>query len=437
MITRRQALRSSLFGASCVALRTLATGLPAALLLEPRKALADAPAACVAKDKAQFVIFATSGQGDAINANVPGTYEDKGIYHSPDPELAAASMSLGGQQYTAALPWTKLPQVVLDRLTFWHLMTNNPIHPKEPDVLKLMGATNAGEMLPSILARRLAPCLGTIQAQPISLGATTPSEGLTYGGQALPIIPALALKATLTNSAGPLTNLQALRDDTLNKLYGIYKNGATTAQRQYIDSLVTSQAQVRNIRQDLLNQLATITDNSINSQITAAITLIQMKVTPVIAVHIPFSGDNHRDVELADERAQTISGVAAIGALMAQLKTAGLTDQVTVMSLNVFGRTLGVADSADGRSHNPNHQVSFTIGRSFKAGVIGGVGPVDKDYGALPIDSKSGKGSKSGDITAEGTLASYGQTMLAAMGVAAPEISKDIAKGTVISAALA
>jgi len=269
------------------------------------------------------------------------------------------------------------------------------------------------------------------------LGATTPSEGLTYGGQALPIIPALALKATLTNSAGPLTNLQALRDDTLNKLYGIYKNGATTAQRQYIDSLVTSQAQVRNIRQDLLNQLATITDNSINSQITAAITLIQMKVTPVIAVHIPFSGDNHRDVELADERAQTISGVAAIGALMAQLKTAGLTDQVTVMSLNVFGRTLGVADSADGRSHNPNHQVSFTIGRSFKAGVIGGVGPVDKDYGALPIDSKSGKGSKSGDITAEGTLASYGQTMLAAMGVAAPEISKDIAKGTVISAALA
>ncbi len=438
MITRRQALRSSLFGASYLGLRTLATGLPAALLLDPRKALADLPvAACTAKDKAQFVIFATSGQGDAMNANVPGTYEDKGIYHSSAPELAAASMTLGGQKYTAALPWTQLPQDVLDRLTFWHLMTNNPIHPKEPDVLKLMGATNAGEMLPSILAKRLAPCLGTIQSQPISLGATTPSEGLTFAGQALPIMPALALKATLTNPAGPLTNLQPLRDETLNKLYGIYKNGATTAQRQYIDSLVTSQAQVRNIRQDLLNQLAAITDNSIGSQITAAVTLIQMKVTPVIAVHVPFSGDNHRDLELASERAQTVSGVAAIGALMTQLKAAGLTDQVTVMSLNVFGRTLSVADSADGRSHNPNHQVSFTIGKAFKPGVIGGVGPVDKDYGALPIDAKTGKASKSGDITAEGTLASYGQTMLAAMGIAQPEITKDITKGTVIAGALA
>jgi Protein of unknown function (DUF1501) len=435
MLTRRQALRTTLFGAATVGLRTLATGLPAALLLDPRRALAEAPAACAAKDKAQFVIFATSGQGDALNANVPGTYEDKGIYHSPDPLLAPGRLTLGGQSFTAAQPWTKLPQDVLDRLTFWHLMTNNPIHPKEPDVLELMGATNGGEMLPSLLARRLAPCLGTIQAQPISLGATTPSEGLTYGGQALPILPALALKATLTNPAGPLTNLQSLRDRTLDDLYGIYKGSATPAQRRYIDSLVTSQAQVRNIRQDLLEQLASIADNSITSQIQAAVTLVQMKVTPVIAVHIPFSGDNHRDVELANEREQTITGVAAIGTLMASLKAAGLTDQVTVMSLNVFGRTLG-ADSADGRSHNPNHQVSFTIGKGFKAGVVGGVGKVDKDYGALPIDSKTGRASASGDVSAEDTLASFGRTMLAAVGVAPADVARDVTKGKILTSAL-
>ena len=29
-----------------------------------------------------------------------------------------------------------------------------------------MGTTDAGEMLPSLLARYLAPCLGTIQTQP-------------------------------------------------------------------------------------------------------------------------------------------------------------------------------------------------------------------------------------------------------------------------------
>ncbi len=55
-------------------------------------------------------------------------------------------------------------------------MTNTPVHPKEPEVLELMGATQAGEMFPSMLAKPLAPCLGTIQPQPISVGATTPSE---------------------------------------------------------------------------------------------------------------------------------------------------------------------------------------------------------------------------------------------------------------------
>ncbi len=436
MLTRRQALRGALLGAGYIGLRSLATGLPAALLLDPRKALADVPACGVAAGKPQFVIFATSGNGDALNANVPGTYEDSKIYHPKDPLMAATALSLGGQKTTAAMPWSKLPQSVLDRTTFWHLMTNTPVHPKEPDVLSLMGTTSAGEMLPSILAKHLAPCLGTIQSQPISLGASSPSEGLTFGGQALPIIPALALKATLTNPAGPLTNLQPLRDQTLNQLYGIYKNEANAAQKQYIDRLVTSQAQVRNIKQDLLNQLTQITDNSISSQIKAAVALIQMKVTPVIAIHIPFSGDNHRDIALANETAETVSGVQAIADLMALLASTGLSDQVSLMSLNVFGRTLN-ASNIDGRSHNPNHQVSFTIGKPFKAGIIGGVAPVAGDYGALPIDSKSGKGSPSGDVKTTDTLASYGRTMLAAVGVPQAAASYEISSGTVIASALA
>ena len=437
MFTRRQALRSSLLGAGYVGLRALATGLPPALLLNPRKALADATSACASQAAAQFVVFSTCGSGDAMNANVPGTYEDANIGHSTDAGMAASPMMMGGKSYTAALPWTQLPQDVLDRLTFWHLMTDNPIHPKEPDVLKLMGATNAGEMLPSLLAKRLAPCLGTIQSQPISLGATNPSEALTFGGQALPAIPALALKATLTNPAGQMTNLQALRDKTLNDLYGIYKNGATKAQQQYIDSLVTSQQQVRSIRQDQLEALAAITDNSITSQVLAAVTLIQMKVTPVLSVHIPFSGDNHRDIALADETAQTISGVAAIGQLMAQLKTAGLSDQVSVMSLNVFGRTMLKSATTDGRNHNPNHQVSFTIGKQFKPGVIGAVAPLAGDYGCTPIDSKTGAGSASGDIKAVDTLPSWGRTMLKSFGIADADIASDVVRGTVIQSALA
>jgi len=436
MITRRHAILSTLFGTGLVGLRALATGLPASFLLNPRRALADNPVPpCPVMDKAQFIIFNTSGAGDPINASAPGTYDDPMIVHSADPAMAPTSLTLAGHTTLAAAPWATLPQNVLDRTCFWHLMTNTPVHPKEPDVLQLMGAAYAGEMLPSILAKQLAPCLGTLQSQPISLGATSPAEGLTYGGAALPIIPALALKSTLTSAPGPLTNLQPLRDQTLNQLYDLYKNGATPAQRAYIDSLVNSQRQVRGINQDLLNALTSIKDNTASSQVLAAITLIQMKVTPVIAIHIPFGGDNHRDVALATESAQTVSGVATIAALMQGLAAAGLSDSVSFMSLNVFGRTIGPGNT-DGRQHNENHQVSITIGKPFKGGVIGGVGPVQKDYGALAIDSKTGAGSPSGDIAPLETLSSFGRTMLAAVGVDPAVIASQITAGRVIAPAL-
>jgi len=436
MITRRQTLMSALFGAGYVGLRALATGLPASFLLNPRRALADIGATCAAKDKAQYVILATSGNGDPINANVPGTYDDPNISHSLDPAMKKTALTVGGAQTYAAAPWATLPQSVLDRTAFFHLMTNTPVHPKEPDVLKLMGATYQSEMLPSILAKQLAPCLGTVQAQPITIGATSPSEGLVFGGQALPIIPPLSLKSTLASPAGPLTNLQALRDQTLQQLSDLYRNGASQSQRAYLDSLITSQKQVRNINQSLLDALSSITDNTIDSQITAALTLVQMKVTPVVAIHIPFGGDNHHDAALATETAQTVSGVAAIGSLMSQLGSLGLADQVSFLSLNVFGRTLGPANT-DGRQHNGNHQVSIAIGKPWKGGVIGGIAPVAGDYGALNIDSKSGRGVAGGDIAAVDTLASFGKTALAAVGVDSATIATAITSGQVIAGALA
>jgi hypothetical protein len=244
------------------------------------------------------------------------------------------------------------------------------------------------------------------------------------------------LKSTLTSAAGPLTNLQPLRDETLSQLYDLYKNGATAAQRAYIDSMVTSQRQVRGIKQDLLDALTSIKDNTAASQVLAAVTLIQMKVTPVISIHIPFGGDNHRDVGLATETAQTVSGVATIGALMQQLAAAGLADSVTFMTLNVFGRTIGPGNT-DGRQHNQNHQVSITIGKPFRAGVVGAVVPVQNDYGAVAIDSKTGLGASSGDIAAFNTLPSFGRTMLASVGVDAQTIGTEITAGKVITGALA
>jgi len=131
---------------------------------------------------------------------------------------------------------------------------------------------------------------------------------------------------------------------------------------------------------------------------------------------------------------------ATLGLLQAgqakQLAAAGLSDQVTLMSLNVFGRTIGPGNT-DGRQHNPNHQVSITIGKPFKGGIIGGVAPLGTDYGALAIDSKSGAASASGDVSALNSLAAFGQTMLAAVGVSPAIISSEVATGAVVTGALA
>jgi hypothetical protein len=491
MISRRDALLSTLFGAGWVGLRALATGIPASFFLNPRAALASTPT----NKLAQYVIFQTSGNGDPINANVPGTYNDangsqgtSGIYHSPDPSMAPTSLKVGSWSGLAALPWAQpyqavptigtipllgsIPggtpaaqwQTVLNQTTFWHIATTTPVHPKEPDVLKMMDQTTSDEMLVSILSKQLQPQLNTIQAQPIALGATSPSESLVYGGQAQPLIPPTALKATLTSPTGPLSGLQKVRDQTMNLIYQAYYKNGTPAQQAYIDSLTLSQTQARNISQSLLSTLDAITDNLVVSQVIAAIALIKMNVTPVLTIHIPFGGDNHRDTALAAETKQTtgvgntgtgysattgLTGVPAIAWLMNQLYANNLQNQVTFMSLNVFGRTLATSTGCStGRQHNPNHHVAITIGSGFKGGVVGGVAPMTSsggsctegastcDYGAVSLDSTTGAGSSGGDVSPATSLPSWGQTMMAAVGIDSGTIASSITTGKVITGAL-
>ena len=434
IIQRRKLLMSTLFGASYIGLRALATGIPAAVLMRGRRALADT-STCPDASKAQYVIMSTSGGGDPINANVPGMYLDAGIIHpSPmDHSMDPMPVTVGGAQWMAAAPWASLG-ATLQRTSFFHIMTNTPVHPKEPEVLRLLGASQPAEMLPSLLAKQLQPCLGTLQAQPISLGASSPSEGLTFGGQALPIIPPLALKTTLAAPAGPLAMLTSLRDDTLSQLDGVYRNSATKAQRAYLDSVVLSQTQLRGINDQLLSTLNMIADNSVDSQIKAALALIQMNVTPVVAIHIPFGGDNHNDGALAKETSDTIAGVASINSLMTDLAGISYQDKVSFMTLNVFGRTL--AGAQNGRQHNPNHHVSVCIGKPFKSAVIGGVGVVAKDYGCVPFNSASGAITGMTDIQPPDSLASFGKTTLAAVGIDSGFIETNIPSGKVISGAL-
>ncbi|HTR54651.1 MAG TPA: hypothetical protein VMJ10_28360 [Kofleriaceae bacterium] len=433
-ISRRNLLATTLFGAGYAGLRALATGLPLSVFVKgARRAFADG-SACADSSKAQYFILSTSAAGDPINANCPGAYGVSGVYNCQDPTMKPLPMSLGSVQTTAATPWTLLPTSVTSRMSVWHIMTNTPVHPKEGDVLRLSGATQANEMLPSLLAKQLAPCLNTVQTQPITVGANSPSEALSFDGAPLPILPPLALQAMLTAPQSPLTNLTGLRDQTLSKLDDLYRSSATPAQSKYLDSLITSQQQVRNINQSLLDLLSSIQDNTVTSQITAAMALFQMNVTPVVAINIPFGGDNHHDTGLANEAAGNVSGVATIGQVIAAIPST-LADKVTFMSLNVFGRTLG-SSSVNGRQHNPNHQVSITIGSQFNAGIVGGIGPVQNDFGCLDIDSTSGLGQTGADIAAIDSLASYGKTLLASVGVTSSTYDTLIPNGKVVQAAL-
>ena len=446
-LSRRQTLLTALFGTGYVGLRALATGLPVAFLLNPRKALASGmcEAGVPAQGTPQFVIMSTSGAGDPINANCPGSYVS-GVVHPQQMGFAASganaapSLMINGTSYQAAAPWGALSSVggvnMLDRTLFFHMATDTPIHPAEPQVLALNGVAQ-NEMLPSLLAKAVSGNLCTVQPQPVSVGAAGPTEALSYSGSTLPIIPPTALQDTLLNPKTPMTALQPIRDATMNSIYSIYKNVATTPQQQYIDQLVTSQQQVRTLNQQVLQNLAVLDPDPVKAQIQAAVTLIQLNVSPVISIHVPFGGDNHGDPNLASEVSQTTSGVGYIAYLLAQLQSnmgangVSLQDQVMFMSLNVFGRTL--LGDGNGRGHNGNHHVGVVIDKPFKGGVIGGCVPVSNalgnDYGATPIVTTGGT------VAATDTLSAYGMTLLQAVGGDSTVIQSTT--GRVITGALA
>lgn len=427
--TRREAILAALFGAGSIGLRAVATGLPASILLNPRRSLADA---CTSRERAQFVIWATSGSGDPSNANVPGTYEDQGIAHSLDPLMAPTAMSLGGRSYMAAKPWASLPQSVLDRTCFFHHTTLTNSHANESKVLKLMGGIKRQEMLISLMAQQLRPCLDTVQVEPASISG----EFITFGGRVLPALTPTGLRDVFISPKGALTTLQKLRDGDLDRIYTALKASGNPTQLTYLDRMVTSQRELRNISDSLLGSLAGITANDLNGQITAAVALIQMGVTPASVIQMPFGGDNHSDANLARETAQHVSSIAAIGTLQQKLQAAGLQDRVTFVLMNVFGRTLN-RPTRMGRDHLGSHHCTVIIGKGVRGSVIGGVVKSGSDYAATAIDSRTGQPGASADIRFEETLGAVGKTIGAAVGVSADVLNDQITTGKIVQPALA
>jgi hypothetical protein len=306
----------------------------------------------------------------------------------------------------------------------------------------LLGQTANNEMVPSIYAKHLFQCLGTVQAEPVAVGTSGNAlEMISFSGRTLPTISPTQLKQLLTGSAtDPVVKLRAMRDTTLNQLNAIFKADGTPEQKTFLDAMASSQQQVRELSQSLSTTLASITTNDVHGQALAAAALIAAKVAPVITLHIPFGGDNHSDQDLATESAQHVTGVQGIQAVMDALSMLQLTDKVTFATLNVFGRNLNSiskTESRAGRDHYGNHSVMMMTGKNIKPSVIGGI--TGTALQASPIDSATGLASASGDIPAAQTHVAAARTLGVALGIPTATLNSafiSTAGGKAVNAAL-
>jgi len=430
LLARRDALLTSLFGAGHVGLRALATGLPAWFIANPRSATAAAlDCAIMAKEKLQYLVVSCSSQGDPLNCNVPGTYEAPAIIHPTQATMAPTMVNLGGKAYGAALPWAgtdvggALAPATLARTAFFHHTTRTTTHGDQPKVMKLLGGVTGGDMVVSAYAKHLSGCFGTVQAEPVAVGARgNASELVSYSGRTLPSISPTQLKQLLAgNRTDPLVRIRTLRDQALDQLNTMFKTDGTSVQKQFLDAMALSQVQVRKLVEQLATTLNAINSDDARGQGLAAAALISANVTPVVTMHIGFGGDNHTDTDLAAEAAQHVTGVQAIQQVQDALGMLGLTDKVTFATINVFGRNLnGIAktDGRTGRDHYGNHAVTVMIGKNVKPGVYGGVTTGSgAAYLASAIDSATGAPNPAGDIPVAQTHVAAVRTLGVALGI--------------------
>jgi uncharacterized protein (DUF1501 family) len=432
--------RGMLGGMAAVAgsfmMRSLATGIPAKVLLDPLSASAeDLPAG-------KMLIVASSRDGDPINANVPGTYGFADLYHPPAASMAETPMMLSGTPTSAAKPWADLPQNILDRTVFFHHATYTPVHGEMARVQRMMDATEKNDMMISLLARELAADLGSVQSDPVSLGASG-GELLSSSGRLLGNVAPLSVRAALGGVEGPLKDLTAMRDVQIDRIYNIYREHGTPSQRTLLDAWVRSRDEVRSISQDLISRLDDVDGNDQANQVKTAVVLCAMNITPVVSISLDFGRDNHTDNNFVTETASHLAAVPELQNLMEeldQLKVDGhLQHDVIVASLNVFGRTLK-KKGLTGRDHNSGHHCMVMMGTGLKGGIIGGVelNGSGSEYIAQSIDSATGAAAGGGgDIVFEESLASAGKTLGHAMGVSSDRLDELLPPGKIVHAALA
>jgi Protein of unknown function (DUF1501) len=443
-MTRRNVLRGALLAGGGLALRSIATGLSTSFL-------ATGTAVAEPTTTPTFLLLATASEGDPLNIGAPGSLVDSHLrskYDAEHPaEVRSANVSLGGSSWAAAAPWAALPAALRARLAFVHHRTNAETHPEHQKVLRvfdtLRGATGNGvEMLPSAIAAELAAGLGTLQREPMVLG----QERVTFEARLVEQLSPVELKSLLGGAPGPLANFGALRDRTLDAIYADLKARGTRAQKAYLDRAATSHAQAAALGDQLAADLQVIPVNDGTTivpgldadypvepieQILAAISLFKYKVAPVVTIHLPFGGDNHKDTGYAAETLELQGGVSMIKLVWDKLSAAGLADQTTFATLNTFGRTF---EGVDGRAHNSGHHVMAMFGPKVRGGVAGGPKRGTRDWVASEFSSTTGA-TTGADVPEDKTFAAAARTLMRATGVPADRVEVRL-PGTTVSAVL-
>jgi uncharacterized protein (DUF1501 family) len=427
---RRGALAALAGASGGLVLQSLATGIPASVLLNPLSAKAgDVPTG-------KTLILSTSSQGDPVNANIPGTYDVPGteIFHSQDPLMAKTSLTLSGKATSAAKPWAQLGADILERTVFFHHASRTPVHGELNRVHKMLDETEKNDMLVSLIARELAPSLMSVQKDPLSLGASG-GELLSSGGRTLGNVAPLSVRQALGGVDGPLKDLVAMRDKEIDRIYDIYRESGTPTQKTLLDAWARSRDEVRSISQDLVARLDAISGNDEINQVKTAAILAAMNIAPVITIHLNFGGDNHADTDFETETTKHVSALANVKSLMDELDAlqdeGSLKQGVLVGILNVFGRTLK-KKGYGGRDHNSEHSAMVLIGDGLKGGIVGGVAANagKTEYVATAINSTTG--ASGGDIPFEDTLCAAGKSLAYALGVPEARIDEMIAPGKIV-----
>jgi hypothetical protein len=448
-LTRRSFLSRSAWG---LTLAAAATGLPAWFLKRPELLWAEE----LPTVEPTFLILSIATEGDPLNVNCPGAYvagaqnnpitgqEYEGVLYDMAPKM----VRFGAFRGMAAGPWSTLEASMLQNTCFLHHQCGTVAHTELHQLLSLHGrcksaAGNGAELLPTALAELLGPRLGTLINQPLSLG----QEAMTQGGKTLSTLPPVQLRELFLSQDSPLASLADLRRATLDSMYAQLKRSGTAAQRRFLDEHAISSAQAAALGAGLSTALEEIVpfdpedrDKAVVqdplNQITAAIALINLKVSPVITIHLPFGGDNHGDAGLLQEAVQTTSSISALNVLWQKMSASAPNQKITFASLNTFGRTMELGGT-DGRSHNGAHHAMMLAGPHIKPGVVGGITQVAGRFEALGIDPLTGAAmAVQPTIAPDRTLDAAAATLGAAVGLTSQDLLARLPEGRPVLAAL-